>query len=115
MVRTRDLLHLAGADRARIGYYMLGGWAMFFLIFVIAMNDVGCESCPETEVGPFLGMKILNFCLLYAMAPWVIFILGVPHNSGVLTSLPLSRQQSKKRIQRQVTNIISCHSWKLEG
>ncbi|MEN8007338.1 MAG: hypothetical protein ABFS42_10010 [Candidatus Krumholzibacteriota bacterium] len=93
MSRTRDLLRLAAADRRRIGLYLLGGWAMFALIFIIAMNDLGCASCPEETVDRFLGMKVLHFCLLYAMAPWVIFILGVHQNTGVMVNLPLSRRQ----------------------
>ncbi len=109
MAGTTELLHMIGADWRRVVYYLIGGWAMFAVIAVIALYDLGCKDCPELAVDRFVGLKLLLLLLFYAMAPWVIFTLGVTHNTALRFVLPLSRRQiNESMLLNGITVFLCC-------
>jgi hypothetical protein len=92
MARTTDLLALIRADWRRLIKWLLGGWAVFALVLLLALVDLGCRGCPPGTVAAFTGIKVQLFSLVYAMAPWVFSVHVVHHGTEVLLGLPLSHR-----------------------
>ena len=83
-------MHPILADWRRLAGWLAGGWAIFALVLLLALVDLGCRGCPAGTVDRFTAMKVLLFCLVYAMAPWV-FSVHVLHR-GIEALAPLLEQ-----------------------
>ena len=109
MARTTDLLALILADWRRLGAWLLGGWAVFAVVLLLALADLGCRGCPPGTVERFTALKVLLFCLVYAMAPWVFSVHAVQHGTGMLRALPLARRDLNRfMILRGVILGLAC-------
>lgn len=115
MAGTTTLLRFATADWRRVAIYFVAGWALFALVLVIALNDLGCKECELGSVEYFVGLKMLFYLLLYAMDPWVIFSLNVSLNTGLRFTLPLSRAQINRSmlLHGLVVFLCSLPAWGL--
>ena len=92
MTRTIDLIALVRADWRRLAAWLLGGWLVFTVVLLLALVDLGCLDCPDRSVDRFTGLKVLLFCLVYAMAPWVFSVQALHHGTDVLRHMPLSHR-----------------------
>ena len=92
MAGTADLFALIRADWRRLVAWLLGGWSIFALVLLMALGYLGCQGCPPGTVSRFLSMKVLLFCLVYAMGPWVFSVHDVHHGTELLARMPLSRR-----------------------
>lgn len=92
MAGTTDLLALVRADWRRLVSWLLGGWAVFALVLLLALVDLGCRGCPPGTVAAFTATKVALFCLVYGMAPWVFSVHSLHHGVPQLIGLPLSRR-----------------------
>ena len=54
MARTVDLLALIGADWRRLVGWLLGGWAVFAIVLMLALGYLGCRGCPPGTVDRFI-------------------------------------------------------------
>ena len=54
MAGTTDLLALVRADWRRLLGWLLGGWAVFALVLMLALAYLGCRGCPAGTVDRFL-------------------------------------------------------------
>ena len=113
MARTIDLLALIRADWRRLGAWLLGGWTIFVLVMSLALVDLGCRGCPPGTVAPFTAMKVLLFCLVYAMAPWVFSVQSGQHGIGMLAGLPLARRDINRFVLLRgfVLGIVCLPAW----
>ena len=98
MTRTIDLLALIRADWRRLAGWLLGGWSLFALVLLLALVDLGCRGCPAGAVARFTAMKVMLFCLVYAMSPWVISVYAVHHGTELLAGLPLTHRDINRFI-----------------
>lgn len=93
MARTNDLLALIRADWRRLLGWLLGGWAIFTLVFLLALVDLGCRGCPPGTLPRFTAQKVLLFCLFYGMSPWVFSVHSVHLGTDILAGLPVTRRE----------------------
>jgi hypothetical protein len=98
VARTTDLMALVAADWRRLALWLLGGWSVFGLVLLLAMVDLGCRGCPPGTVSLFTTQKVVLFCLVYALSPWVFSVHAVHHGIGMLTGLPLSQRDINRFI-----------------
>jgi hypothetical protein len=83
------------ADWRRFAYLLLGGWAMFAVVFVFAYEGLTQDCCPAAAKPGLYILKILLFLLAYAQSPAVLWAqLGGNHiyfRQKLLATLPMSR------------------------
>ena len=65
---------LAGWLAGALAGWLAGGCSIFALVLRLAVVELGCRGCPAGNVERFTAMKVLLFCLVYAMAPWVFSV-----------------------------------------
>lgn len=88
-----DLLALVAADRRRLVAWLAGGWTVFAVVLSLALVDLGCHGCPPGVVDPFTAQKVLMFCLVYAMAPWLLSVHVLDQSTELLAALPLTTRE----------------------
>jgi hypothetical protein len=108
MARCIDRLRLIPADGRRILLYLLAGWAMFAIIFTVALVDLGDECCFEDPGRASFITKVLLICLSYAQAPLVVYVLNMHHRVPLLINLPVSRWQINQHLLFNGVLLYAC-------